>query len=85
MQEQEHDELLYRLDERTERIEQELVRRVERVEEKTIENRKAIDTIDDRVQKNETRMNYVAGGVGTITTAAVAWLAKILGLLRGIV
>lgn len=81
---QEHDELLYRLDERTARIEQEHLRRLEKVEKATTKNRAKIDSLDDRVQKNETKINIAAGGIGAAGAGVAAWTAKILGLLRGI-
>lgn len=82
---QEHDELLYRLDERTERIEKEHLRRLENVEDNVARNYGLIQTIDDRVQRNETKINIASGSMGAVAAGIAAWTAKALGLLRGII
>jgi hypothetical protein len=67
MDDKEHDEILYRLDERTERVDEHL----NRLEKNVAQNEASIDNIQSKVDRNTT----ILGGVGTIFTAVSVWVA----------
>jgi hypothetical protein len=81
MDDQEQEELLYRLDERTERIEDELLRRINELENEASANRGRLDQQDDRLQSVEKDLStarYLIGGLVTLLSGATA---KILNLI----
>lgn len=78
MQEREMEELLYRLDERTMRIEDGL----EEIREVNARQEKELDDLDSRVQKNETKIKGALGLLGGTASLSTGALAKVLGILR---
>lgn len=78
MDQDERDELLYRLDERTERID----KRLQRVNQDIADNRNDIDVLQDKVSANENTLQLtkrVIIGVGGLLSAVAA---KILTGIR---
>jgi len=71
MDTEEHDELLYKLDERMERIENEHLRRLREIEQEVTKNSKDIDNLQSNVKRNTT----ILGGVATAATGIVLWVA----------
>jgi hypothetical protein len=71
MDEQEQEELLYKLDERMERIENEHLRRLREIDKQVTQNSKDIDDLQANVKRNTT----IIGGIGTTATAFVLWVA----------
>lgn len=70
-------EILYRLDERTERIDKEMKRinhRTTRVEDRLESHDKAIDENRSNIRRNTTIINAVTFGLGSVFTAAYARL-----------
>lgn len=67
MDSKEQEEILYRLDERTERVDAHL----KRLEKEVAENSKDIDDLQSSVDKNTT----IIGGVGTAVTGVLIWFA----------
>lgn len=82
MDEMEQEELLYRLDERTERIEQEHMRRLKEVERDVAKNQAATESNEKRIQRNETHVKYMTGGISTLVGAVIAKLAGLLQFVR---
>lgn len=71
MDEQERDELLWRLDERTKRVDENL----DRLHEKTKENRDAIDELEEIVGEHESEIALARKallGLGGVVSAAAA-------------
>lgn len=85
MDQMEEDELLYRLDERTKRIEEEHLRRLDAVEGQVSANRGAIETLDNRVQRNETLITIMTGGLGAIGAAVAAKFGAVMNTLRHLI
>ena len=75
-------EILYRLDERTERIDKEMKRinqRTTRVEDRLEAHDKAIDQNRSDVRRNTTIINALTFGLGSLVTAIYA---KLQGLIH---
>jgi hypothetical protein len=68
-------EILYRLDERTERMD----KRQERIHGRVVSNTDQLAKHDDKIQRNTTIINAVTFGLGSVVTALVA---KLQGLLH---
>lgn len=81
MDEQERDEILYRLDERTERVDDHL----KRLERRVGAAEEALDQHDERISSNEYSLSNIRAGlhaVGLSMLAAVSGIgAKLLGFL----
>lgn len=81
MDQGERDKILYRLDERTKRVDGHLRRLDQRVEEVEEE----IESHDDRITDNEGTLRLITkagtGFVGLATTAIAAGVAKVLEIL----
>lgn len=71
MEDGEQEELLYRLDERTERIEEEHLRRLSDVEKAVGSLERQTEANESRIQRNETVLKFMTGGL----TAAGAFIA----------
>jgi t-SNARE complex subunit (syntaxin) len=78
MKEDERDEILYRLDERTKRVDEHLNRLDERVEE----NEQTIDNIDSRLSDAEKDVNTAKGVLAFLSAGVSAIIAKVLGFFR---
>lgn len=76
------EELLYRLDERTMRIEQRMQRDMSEVKENVAENTEDIDTLESKVQHNKTILGGIAALVGTIGTILSAFVGHIAGIIN---
>lgn len=84
MDQREHDELLYRLDERLERIESEHIRRLDIIEKDVAKHDQAIENLDSRVQRSETLLNAITFGLGSLITGVAAKFTGALAVLKGI-
>lgn len=82
MEDQEKDEILYRLDERTERIENELTRRVEKLEQNVGENRGRINAVENDTLKNSEDISKGKAVLGALVAGFTTVLAKVGGALR---
>ena len=78
MDQSERDELLYRLDERTERVDMHLRRIDERVEE----NSESIDRLEDIVSDHEDELNLAKKALAGIAGLVSAIAAKVATGLR---
>lgn len=78
------EELLYRLDERTMRIEQRVQHQMTDIEEQVAENQEQINTLDNRVLKNTTKFQGLMAALGGIGTGLLAVAGKLFGLFKGI-
>lgn len=67
MNEPERDELLYRIDERTQAIDQ----KVTKINSRVSENEETIDGLQSKVKRNST----ILGGIGTGVTAVLLWVS----------
>lgn len=74
-QREEERAILYRLDERTERMDA----RIERMALKMKAHDEILDYHDDRIQRNTTILNAITFGIGSLVTAL---MAKIQGLIK---
>ena len=70
MDDRERDEILWRLDERTERMDA----RVERIDNRQSENAEAIDDLDARVTRNTTVLAGITFGLSTLVATAIGKL-----------
>lgn len=75
MDSKEQDEILYRIDERTEQIRDE----IQRVEANQKKQKKKIDDLESQTQKNTSDIKVGKALLGAIGTAFTAALAKIGG------
>ena len=76
MDEKEKEEILYRIDERTEKIQQD----ISRVEMKQRKQDKKIDDLEAKTQKNTTNIKVGKAIMGVIGTAVAGVFAKIGGI-----
>ena len=77
MDEDEKEQILYRLDERTRHINE----NINRLDDKVSENREDIEEIRAVTLKNRKDIRYGKGVMGFIASAVAAISAKIIGLL----
>lgn len=82
MDERERDEILWRLDERTKRVDDHLNRldkRMEDVEE-------SVEQHDDRINDNENSIDTImkagGGAIGLVTTSLSALIAHVVGFIK---
>lgn len=66
-------EILYRLDERTERIDN----RIDELSDDVTKNKQDINSLQDKVRRNTT----ILGGIGSAATAVVLWVSDKVGNL----
>lgn len=78
MDEQEIEEILYRLDERTKRVDENL----DRIDRLARQNRKRMQELNLKVQSNEEDIKRGKGALAIIGTAMSGVLAKIAGLIH---
>lgn len=78
MEEKERDEVLIRLDERTERIDANL----DQMDDRIVENRERIGKLDDRVQANEQDLSVAKKAIGGLMALLAGAVGKLLGWLR---
>lgn len=78
----EEKELLYRVDERLARIEQEHIRRLSEVEGDVESLDNIVDEHSNRIQRNETIIAIITGGLGTTLAGVAAKLSGFLHLIR---
>lgn len=82
MDDQEQEEILYRLDERTKRVDDHL----NRLDRRVAENEREIEDHDERISQNEDSVNTArkaVGGLGAALTAgAGGTIAKLAGLIK---
>ena len=76
MDSKEHEEILYRIDERTKQIKSE----IDRVEERQKKQKKKINELESDTQKNSSDIKVGKAILGAIGTAVTALLAKIGGV-----
>ena len=76
MDSKEQDEILYRIDERTEQIRDE----IRRVEARQKKQKKKIDNLESQTQKNTSDIKVGKALLGAIGTAVTAVLAKVGGV-----
>lgn len=81
MDEKEREELLYRVDERTERMEDELMRRLNDVEKKASENSGRIKHVKEDTAKNKKEVNNIKAVIGAIGAAIIALAARAFELI----
>jgi len=81
MDEKEQDELLYRVDERTARLEEELLRRLEEVEEESTENRGRINVLEKNTTENGRDIRNAKAILGVLSASILALGTKVLGFL----
>ncbi|WP_200531616.1 MULTISPECIES: hypothetical protein [unclassified Halorubrum] len=67
MDDRERDEILWRLDERTERMDA----RVERIDNRQSENAEAIEDLDTRVTRNTTVLAGITFGLSSLLAAVI--------------
>lgn len=77
MDEDEKERILYRLDTRTRRVDEQ----INRIDEKVSENEEDIEQIKTTVLSNKKDLTYGKGVMGFIASAVAAISAKIIGLL----
>lgn len=82
MDERQRDEILWRLDERTKRVDDHL----ERLDRRVAEAENELDEHDNRIQVNEEQLSLIAkAGGGTLaflTTTISAIAAKLAGIIK---
>lgn len=78
------EELLYRLDERTMRIEQSVQHQIADIEERVEQNEEDIDVLDGQVQENTTKFQGLMAVLGGIGTTLLAVAGKLFGLFKAI-
>jgi len=78
MKEQERDEILIRIDERTERIEDRIDRHEERIESLETE----VDNVQSDTQKNASDITVAKTVLGGLATLAAGAMAKLVGLIK---
>jgi predicted nucleic acid-binding Zn-ribbon protein len=76
MDSKEQEEILYRIDERTEQIRDE----IKRVEDRQKKQKKKIDDLESQTQKNTSDIKVGKALLGAIGTAVTAVLAKVGGI-----
>lgn len=77
MDEQEKEEILYRLDERTERVDQNL----DRLDDKVRKNEQEIRKIDNETKRNSQHLHTAGRVLGFLSASVAAVAAKVLGVL----
>lgn len=81
MDDSEHEEILYRLDERTKRVDDHL----NRLDRRLAEAEEELDHLDERVDENRNTLTILTKGaasIGTIITAGISGIfAKLFGLI----
>jgi len=82
MDNKERDEILYRVDERTERMEEEMIRRMEKLENKVGENRGRIDTVESNTLENSNDLKRAKTLLTVIGGAVLTALGKVFGAIR---
>jgi hypothetical protein len=77
-------EVLYRVDERTERIDERVGRLASSfhaletdVDRQISEFERDLDKLDERVQRNSTIINIMTFGIGSLLTAVLTWLHQL--------
>jgi chaperonin cofactor prefoldin len=78
MDEQEKEEILYRLDERTKRVDNHLARLDNRVSE----NEDELRDLKSKTTKNTRDINYGKGLIGAIGTTTLALAMKVVGWIQ---
>jgi len=78
MDDRERDEILWRLDERTERIDG----RIERINSRVTKQDEALEDLDDRVTRNTTILTGITFGVSTLIMALAGKITALLEFLR---
>lgn len=79
MDQKERDEMLIRIDERVE----DLTRAHSELQETAAENRQKTNTLENRIQRNETKLWIIGAGISAVSTilggALVAFSSGLLG------
>lgn len=78
MDKKEHEEILYRLDERTKRVDEHL----NRLDERVAENSEKLANHDDRIQSNTADVKTGKGLLAFIAAAISGIVAKLAGMLH---
>jgi uncharacterized protein YlxW (UPF0749 family) len=78
MDDDERDEILYRLDERTERVDETM----NRLENRVAQNEDRISKVEDRVNSNTQYLHTAKGLLAALGTGLMAVIAKVLGLIK---
>lgn len=78
MDQKERDEILYRLDTRTESVD----RRLGRMEKQIQQNQEELQGLDSRITRNEKDIRTGKGLLGILGTAISAITAKLVGLIQ---
>lgn len=81
MDEKEKDELLYRVDERTARLEDELIRRLEDLEDTAVENRGRINTLEKNTTQNSRDLRNAKAVIGALAGIVATVATKVFGFL----
>jgi hypothetical protein len=82
MDNKERDEILYRVDERTERMEEEMLRRMEKLENKVGENSGRIDTVESNTLENSNDLKRAKTLLTVIGGAVLTALGKVFGAIK---
>jgi hypothetical protein len=77
MDETEKEEILYRLDERTERVDENL----DRLDDKVRKNEQEIHRIDNDTKRNSQHLHTAGRVIGFLSASVAALIAKVLGVL----
>lgn len=78
MDEEEREEILIRLDERTKKVDD----TIERLEQRTRENSEAIETNAEQIQANSDQLKAGKGIIGFIGMILSGLAAKVVGILH---
>lgn len=78
MQEREKEEILYRLDERTKRVDENL----DRLDDRVTENSAQIDSLETTSDRNRRDIQYGKAIIGFLSMVVSSVTAKVVGLLH---
>lgn len=82
MDEREKEELLYRVDERTERMEDELMRRLNDVEKEVAETRGRLNAVEEKTTSNTKDVKNIKAVIGAIAAGITTVAAKTFEILH---